>query len=66
MNAIKKFLLSLKGIKFVGMRTKMGWYGELPFFRVRCKRCDSVFEDYPQGFNEDYFTCPHCGKTRFV
>jgi len=53
-------------MKFVGMRTKEGWSGSLPFYRVKCD-CGEVYEDYLHGFErEQYTTCPKCGMNAYL
>jgi len=53
-------------MKFVGMRTKEGWRGSLPFYRVKCE-CGEVYEDYLHGFEgEQFTTCPHCNASNYI
>ena len=48
--------------KFVGYRTRPGWKGSLPFYRIRCPTHGEV-ETYPQGYGLR-LECPKCQEER--
>ena len=51
--------------KYIGMLTRDGWLGHLPFFRNTCKKCGEVYDDYPHGYDNHIF-CPKCGERDYV
>lgn len=55
---IKRLRIRLFGRVYMGHRTREGWGGYLPFYRVRCKK-HGLFEDYPHGSDRS-LVCPVC------
>jgi len=64
LSLFKKFVLRLNGSVYVGLRTRPGWRGSLPFYLFRCP-IHGLVENYPQG-HHGRLDCPICQQEEAV
>jgi len=46
----------------LGLESRPGWSGELPFYLFKCPHCGTLVKDYLHGFpGYEYLNCLECG-----